>query len=174
MSTALIIIDMINTLDFPEGKRLLKHANTAAKNIKRIKMKFRSRKMPVIYVNDNFGKWRANWEEVYEKCSSDKSLGKEISQLLRPEKEDYFILKPKHSGFYCTNLDVLLEELKVNKLIITGMAGNICVLFTANDAYMRGYKIHVPRNCIASNSVRLNNFVITQLTEVFQIKTENM
>lgn len=172
MGTALLIIDMINNLNFPEGKKLLTFSLPVARNIQKLKAKFKHQKRPVIYVNDNFGKWRASWEEVYEKCSGDKSLGAELCHMLRPEPDDYFILKPKHSGFYSTNLEILLKELKIQKLVITGIAGNICVLFTANDAHMRGYKIHVPKNCIASNSKTLNNFVVKQLSEVFGIETK--
>jgi nicotinamidase-related amidase len=57
-----------------------------------------------------------------------------------------------HSGFYSTTLEVLLEYLRVDTLILTGIAANICVLFTANDAYMRDYKLYVPRDCVASNT----------------------
>lgn len=174
MKTALLIIDMINNLDFPDGKKLLKKSIPAARNILRLKNKFHSQKLPVIYVNDNFGKWRASWQDVYKICSSEGSTGIELAKMLKPDERDYFILKPKHSGFYSTNLEVLLAELKVNKLIITGIAGNICVLFTANDAHMRGYQIHVPRNCIASNTTKLNNYVVTQLTDVFGINTKEL
>lgn len=174
MSTALLIIDMINTLDFPEGKSLLKYSLPVAKNILRLKKKFRAQKKPVIYVNDNFGMWRSSWLDVYEKCSRFGSMGAELALMLKPDEKDYIILKPKHSGFYSTNLDNLLAELKVKKLVITGIAGNICVLFTANDAHMRGYEIHVPKNCIASASVKLNDFVTLQLSKVFKIETSKI
>lgn len=172
MRKALLIIDMINNLDFPEGKNLLRWAKPVAENIRKLKKEFNRKKIPVIYVNDNFGKWKSNWQMVYEKCADERSLGKEIARLLKPEDEDYFILKPKHSGFYSSNLEILLNELKIQELTITGIAGNICVLFTANDAHMRGYKIHVPKNCIASNSKKLNDFAITQFSEVLGINIE--
>ncbi|HLT23089.1 MAG TPA: isochorismatase family cysteine hydrolase [Bacteriovoracaceae bacterium] len=174
MSKALLIIDMINNLDFPQGEELLKEALPVAENIVRIKKMFVEKKLPIIYVNDNFGKWKSNWEEVFDHCSADESRGKVLAELLRPQKEDYFILKPKHSGFYCSNLDVLLNDLKVKELVITGIAGNICVLFTVNDAYMRGYDLHVPENAIASSSKKLNDFALEQFKDVFSIKTESL
>jgi nicotinamidase-related amidase len=97
--------------------------------------------------------------------------GSKITSLLKPEKDDYFILKPKHSGFFSSNLEVFLKELKVTDLVICGIAGNICVLFTVVDAHMRGFKIHVPRNCIASNTKADNHYAINQLKNVFKIKT---
>ena len=168
---ALLIVDMINTLDFPEGKNLLRHALPVAETIQKYKMKLKKRAVPVIYVNDHFGNWRSSWEEVYNHCTQPEFLGAKLSHLLKPQDDDYFVLKPKHSGFYSTNLDVLLDDLKVDELILTGIAGNICVLFTANDAYMRGFKIHVPANCIASNSTKYNEYAIRQLHDVFKIRT---
>ena len=82
--------------------------------------------------------------------------GKPLARLLQPDAEDYFVLKPKHSGFYSTTLEALLQALGVHTLILTGIAGNICVLFTANDAYMRGYLLCIPADCVASQTVREN------------------
>lgn len=172
--TALLIIDMINTLDFPEGKKLHRSALAVAKNILKLKSKLRKKKIPVIYVNDHYGHWRSSWQEVWEECSNPKHIGCDISTIVKPDEEDYFVLKPKHSGFFSTNLEVLLNDLGIKNLILTGIAGNICVLFTANDAYMRGYKIHVPKNCIASNTKADNDYALKQMRNVFGIDTKPM
>ncbi|MFA7612657.1 MAG: isochorismatase family cysteine hydrolase [Candidatus Caldatribacteriota bacterium] len=174
MSKALLIIDMINNLDFSQGPKLLEESLPIAENILNIKKFFKEKNLPIIYVNDNFGKWKSSWEEVYEECSCAESVGKPLAQLLKPDKDDYFILKPKHSGFYCSNLDVLLNDLGVKELVISGIAGNICVLFTVNDAYMRGYSLHVPGNAIASVSKELNDFALTQFKDVFGINVEHL
>jgi nicotinamidase-related amidase len=162
---------MLNTMQFPEAPQLRRFAVPAAKKILQLKEKLKKRGVPVIYVNDNFGQWRSDWEQVYEKCAAKNSLGKEIAEMLRPSPDDFFVLKPKHSGFYLTTLEVLLNDLGVDHLIITGMAGNICVLFTANDAHMRDYKVTVPRDCIASNTKKENEFTIKQLRDALQMKT---
>lgn len=174
MNSALLIIDMINNLKFPQGEKLLQEAAPVAENIAEIKKLFKRHQLPVIYVNDNFGNWKSSWEEVFEHCTCSDSLGRSIAKKLRPDKDDYFVLKPKHSGFYCSNLDVLLNDLKIDHLVITGMAGNICVLFTVNDAYMRGYKIHVPANAIASENSQINDFALTQFRDVFNINIDNL
>lgn len=75
-----------------------------------------------------------------------------MARLLIPREDDYFVLKPKHSGFYSTSLETLLSYLGARKLIITGFAADICVLFTANDAYMRDFELLVPSDCIASET----------------------
>lgn len=171
-STALLIIDMINTLDFPEGRSLKRAALPAAKKIAQLKERFQSRKIPVIYVNDNFGEWAADWKAIYAKCAAkETSLGAELAEILKPGDEDFFILKPRHSGFHLTPLEALLERLGVKKLVITGIAGNICVLFTVHEAHMRGYDVIVPRDCIASNTPSQNRFAIEQLSKALKLKT---
>ena len=78
------------------------------------------------------------------------------------------MLKPKHSGFFDTTLDTLLETLRIQHVILTGMAGNICVLFTANDAYMREYKILAPADCIVSNTAADNDHALRQIKTVLK------
>lgn len=170
-STALLILDMFNTFDFPEGKKLLPKAEQAAKKIVKFKERCKKMKMPVIYLNDNFGKWRSDWKELYDTCTKEKALGKRIAEMLKPGKEDYFVLKPKHSGFYSTTLEVLLEELHIETLMLTGIAGNICVFFTANDAHMRDFKVIIPRDCIASNTTKDNKYALDQFKNVFDFNT---
>jgi len=170
-NSALLIIDMLNTLEFAEGRQLLRQALPAAKNILRLKQKLKGQGVPAIYVNDNFGRWKSSWEQVYEICAAQHSLGKPLAEILKPEDDDYFVLKPKHSGFFSTTLEVLLEDLKIKHLILTGIAGNICVLFTANDAHMRDFKVTVPKDCIASNTKADNDYTLRQLSKVFGMKT---
>jgi nicotinamidase-related amidase len=172
MKKALIILDMLNKLDFPEGNELLPFAILAAKKIHALKQKCKEQNIPVIYVNDNFGQWRSDWKELFNACLAADSKGHEIARLLKPEKEDFFILKPMHSGFYLTPLELLLNNLHCQELILTGVAGNICVLFTAHDAHMRQFKIHVPKDCIASNTKEDNDFALHQFDKVLGFKID--
>ena len=134
---ALLLIDVINDLDFPEGDQLLRHALPMAGRIAALKRRARRAGVPVVYVNDNFGRWRSDLNAQVDHCLKDGCRGQPVVELLRPEEDDYFVLKPKHSGFFSTTLDTLLEYLGTRTVVLTGMAANICVLFTANDAYMR-------------------------------------
>lgn len=149
-SVALLLIDWINDLEFPSGERLLKRALPAAKATARLRARARRAGVPVIYCNDNFGRWRSDFRSTVRHCLDDEVRGEPIARLLEPDEEDYFVLKPKHSGFHSTSLEVLLAHLGARTLVLTGIAGNICVLFTAHDAYMRDFEIFVPRDCIAS------------------------
>jgi nicotinamidase-related amidase len=147
---ALLLIDMINDLEFEGGENVAKAATVAAERIAALKAKAKERGIPVIYANDNFGKWRSDFREVVKHCLEDGVRGQRLAELLRPDREDYFVLKPKHSAFFETTLATLLEHLGARHLILTGITADICVLFTASDAYMRDYDVHVPADCVAS------------------------
>jgi len=159
----LVLIDVINDMDFPKGKHLLRNALPAAKNIARLKARARAAKVPAIYVNDNFGRWQSDFRNQVEYCLGKEHLGHEITDLLQPEENDYFVLKPKHSGFHCTSLEILLEYLGAETLILVGFASNICVLYTANDAYMRDFQIIVASDCVAAETRRANDYTLEQM-----------
>ncbi|WP_394825785.1 cysteine hydrolase family protein [Pendulispora albinea] len=152
---ALLLIDVINALDFEGSESLLAAATQAAPNIEQLARRARKAKVPVIYVNDNFGQWRSSFEATIEACTRPSKPGRHVTFRLRPRRGDYFVLKPRHSGFFSTPLRLLLDHLRVSTLILTGFATNLCVVFTANDAHMLGYHLHVPDDCTASNSPRL-------------------
>ena len=148
--TALLLIDWINDLEFPGGEKLLKKAKEAAEATARLKEQARAENIPVIYANDNFGRWQSDFRTQVDRCLTEPVRGRPLAELLKPDQEDYFILKPMHSAFFATPIDLLLDRLEVRHLILTGLATNICVLFTAHDAYMRGYTLAVPPDCVAA------------------------
>lgn len=167
----LLLIDVINDLEFEGGEELLRHALPVAKNIASLKVRARQAGVPVIYVNDNFGRWRSDFKRTIEHCLEEKVRGRPIAELLEPDDDDYFVLKPKHSGFFSTTLDLVLEYLGARTLVITGIAGNNCVLFTANDAYMRDYQLIIPADCIASIKQEENDYALRQMQEVLKADT---
>jgi nicotinamidase-related amidase len=170
-SVALLLIDVINDLDFDRADELMATALPMARKIATLKREAAQLQIPSVYVNDNFGQWQSDFRHTVEHCCAGNSRGREISRALRPEVSDYFVLKPKHSGFYATTLDVLLEYLKVDTLIITGIAANICVLFTANDAYMRDYDLIIPSDCTASNSAEENREALALMRKFLKADT---
>jgi nicotinamidase-related amidase len=162
------LIDVVNDLEFPEGDDLLRHALPMAQKLGDLKRRAKKARIPVIYVNDNFGRWQSNFRTQVEHCLNDSVRGRPVAELLIPENDDYFVLKPKHSGFFSTTLDILLQYLGCTAVIVTGIAGNICVLFTANDAYMRDLSLIVPRDCVASNSDEENCNALGQMAKVLK------
>ena len=166
--TALLLIDVINDLDFPGSEALVAEAEPMAVRLAALKRKATAAGVPCVYINDNFGRWRSDFRQTVAHCTSRSSPGRNVSRRLRPSTRDYFVLKPKHSGFYDTTLDTLLEALHIRRVIMAGIAGNICVLFTANDAYMREFKLYVPRDCIVSNTAAENEHALRQIETVMK------
>ncbi len=160
---ALLLIDVINDLEFEGGDRLLRHALPMAERLAALKRQAKAHGIPAIYVNDNFGRWRSDFRTLVVHCLEQDVRGRPLAERLKPEEDDYFVLKPKHSGFYSTTLELLLDYLKARVLILTGIAGDACVLFTANDAYMRDYHLVVPADCIASIDADGNARALAQM-----------
>lgn len=170
-NVALLLIDVINDLEFDGGEELLKHALPMAERLAELTRRARRAGVPVVYVNDNFGKWQSDFKRILAHCLEDDVRGRPIVELLRPEEEDYFVLKPKHSGFYSTTLDTLLNYLGVKTLILTGLTGDICVLFTAHDAYMRDFHLLVPSDCVASNDAEENRYTLRKMERLLNADT---
>ena len=164
--TALLLVDVINDFQFPEADQLLQFAVPMSRRLQALKKRARRAGVPAIYINDNFGRWQSNFTALVDHCL--KSPGKRIARVLLPHRDDYFVLKPKHSAFYSTTLDVLLHYLGAQRLIITGIAANICVLFTANDAYMRDFELVVPTDCVASNTEEENDHALQQMEKILK------
>jgi nicotinamidase-related amidase len=166
--TALLLIDVINDLAFDGSEALVDQAERMAIRLSMLKRRATAAGIPAIYINDNFGQWRSDFRKTVAHCTSRSSPGRRVSQRLRPTARDYFVLKPKHSGFFDTTLDTLLDTLRIRRVILTGIAGNICVLFTANDAYMRELKIFAPADCIVSNTAAENDHALRQINTVLK------
>lgn len=168
----LLLVDVINGLDFSGSASIVRAAERVAPNIKRLAERARAARVPVVYVNDNFGQWRSDFALTYKECVQPDKPGRRVSEQLKPEAEDYFVLKPQHSGFYCTTLEPLLHYIGAQKLVIAGFATNMCVLFTANDAYMRGFEVIVPSDCTASNSGALTRAALSHISTALRGRTK--
>ena len=148
--SALLVIDFINPMDFSGAHRLAAVALRAARATAALKIRAQKAGRPVIYINDNFGRWRSNFLQVIAECERAGGQPSKIAALLRPGKTDYFVLKPRHSGFFLTPLEALLGYLRARHVILSGLLTDSCVLFTANDAYLRGYKVTIATDCVAT------------------------
>lgn len=165
---ALLLIDVINDMDFPGATSLVAHALPMARRLQALKARLKGAGVPCVYCNDNFGRWRSDFRALVAHCVTDDVPGRPVASLLKPDQDDYFVLKPKHSAFYATPLDLLLRDLGADTVILTGVAGNICVLFSAHDAYMRDYRVIVPADCIASNTPEENESALAQMQAVLK------
>ncbi len=166
---ALLLIDVINDLDFEGAEQMIPAALEAAEAIAALKVRAQDAQIPIIYVNDNFGHWRSDFREVAHYCSKNGEYGRMLIERLAPADDDYFVLKPKHSGFYNTTLETLLRHLGVRRLILTGFSAHVCVLYTAADAYMRDFVLNAPRDCIASPTREETEVALTYMERVQKV-----
>lgn len=168
---ALLIIDMISPWDFPDARKLLPGARGIAKAISALKRRCHEAGAPVVYANDNRGRWRSNFPEVVQ-CSLDAGgPAAEITRALMPGPDDYFVLKPSQSAFFGTPLELLLRHLQARCIVVAGVASDQCVLSTALDARMRSLDVIVPRDCVASQTLARSRAVLQQFEKVHVLPT---
>ena len=165
---ALLILDVVNDLEFEGGAAMLPRAIRMARRIAALKARAAAAGVPVVYVNDNFGRWRSDFRRIVAHCLDDDVRGRQVVEQLVPDEADYFVLKPKHSGFFNTTLDLLLEYLQVETLVIAGMATDACVLFTAADAYMRDLAVIIPSDCVTALTVPAHRQALAHMRRVLK------
>ncbi|GEM_PF-219427 len=168
---ALLLIDVINDLEFEGGERLARHARPIAKHLADLKRRAHVARVPCIYANDNYGRWRSDFSAQVEHCLSGGRRGAFLAEALHPAPHDYFVLKPMHSGFYQTCLELLLNHLGTRTLIVGGIATDNCVNFTSNDAYIRGYRLVLLSDGCASIDPRAHRASLSQMERLLHART---
>ena len=143
-SSALIVIDMVNAYDFPDAEKVVPSAREAVPVIKEL---IDNADGPVIYVNDNFGHWRSNRDDLIEEALNGKHP--ELVEPIAPDDDSLFVVKARHSIFYQTPLEYLLNQEGVDRVVLTGQVTEQCVLYSALDAYIRHLEVRVPPDAVA-------------------------
>ena len=168
-----VVIDVINDLEFDGAESLEGPALAMAKALQPLLARARDAGVPVVYANDNFGRWRSDFHAQVEHCLHDDVRGREIVQMLHPGDDDYFVLKPKHSAFFATALDTLLAYLEARTLVLAGIATDSCILATAIDADMRDLHVVVAQDCVAAMSPERHQRALEHLRETLDVRTVN-
>jgi nicotinamidase-related amidase len=168
-NTAVIFIDVINDFQFNGGGKLLIHTKEILPNLLKLRNFAVDYQLPIIYVNDHYGLWKTDSKSIIDYCTNEGS--KDIIEQIKPKPNDFFLIKPQHSAFFQTPLQSLLYDLGKTHLILAGIAGDICVLFTAKDAYMYQYSMHIPKNCMASEEKNGNDYALYLMESVMKANT---
>lgn len=171
--TALLIVDVVSDFAFPDGRRLLREFRPVAGRIAALKASARAAGIPVIYANDNFGRWQSDAGSLVKRCTRPRLPGAGLVMRLAPDQHDYFLIKPRHSAFFASALEALLSYMGVWRLIIVGVTSHQCVLFTANDAHLRDYALKIPRDCIAAPFARQTRFALQYFDVVLGADTRS-
>jgi nicotinamidase-related amidase len=166
--TVLSLVDFINTLDFDGASALAPAAAQAARATARLRRAMNRDGVRSIYANDNYGAWQSDFHDLWKRCSRAAGATGEMARALRPRQDHLTLLKPRHSAFYSTPLDLVLRELQCTRLILTGIAADSCVLFTAMDAYLRGYALWIPADCTAAESEESKRHALELMARVLK------
>jgi len=169
--TVLLIIDMFSCWSFPDADKVLATAADIAPRIAALRARCRDAGVPVIYANDNEGRWRSDWQALMQDARGGGGVGAHVATLLAPSPDDYFVLKPMHSAFFATPLHPLLQHLKARRLVLTGVTSDQCVLTTATDAKMRGFEVCVPRDAVGTQTQQRGEAAIAYFERVLLLQT---
>ncbi len=172
--TVLLLVDFINPLQFEAANQIADAAVVAARRTSRLKAKLAGRGVQTVYANDNYGIWRSEFRDLLAYCREVGGAAGELAELLAPDENDFTVLKPRHSAFFATPLDLLLQQMHTRELIVVGLATDICVQVTAMDAYLRGFGIKVPASCTAAETDERKHGALTQMRNVFNVDTAEL
>lgn len=168
---ALLLIDFINPLDFPEADALADTALEAARATRLLARAAREKGVPVIYANDNFGRWRSDFPTMVKRLGQGHGASAELVRLLRPQRGDLTVLKPMHSAFFGTPLDIILDKIGARSVVLAGLAADICIQLTAADAFLRGLKVHTPEDCTAAESTAKKTAALAYMRDILKCDT---
>jgi nicotinamidase-related amidase len=168
-SVALLILDMVSTWEFPDGQTLMRRAERITANVAALRNRCTTAGVPVIFANDNFGHWRSDFRLVVATSLERGGAAAAITRLLAPDENDFCVLKPKHSAFLATPLELLLRHLGVRRVVVTGVSSDQCVLNTVADAHMRELEVEVASDCIASLSQARHRRALRHFEEVLKV-----
>jgi nicotinamidase-related amidase len=167
----LLLVDFINPLDFPGGQELAPAAVEAARACADLKKRLAQEGVIAVYANDNYGVWQSDFHSLVSTCLGMEGPAGEIARLLYPQAEDLTILKPRHSAFFASPLELLLREMQTRELVICGLATDMCVQLTVSDAFLREYQVWVPADCTAAESREAKEASLEYMANVLKCDT---
>jgi nicotinamidase-related amidase len=164
----LLLVDFINALDFPGSEQLAPHALAAARASAALKADLGAQGVPAIYANDNFGVWQSDFRSLVAQCQGLPGAPGEIARLLAPQADDITVLKPRHSAFYASPLELLLSQMEARELVVCGLATDMCVQLTAADAFLREFRTWVPADCSAAETEAAHTTALRYMADVLK------
>src|SRR2546423_7450109 len=147
MPGALLVIDMLNPYEHDDAELLKESVADVISPLQQLTARAREEQVLTVYVNDNHGDWSAAREELVERAL--RGTGASLVEPIAPAKGTPFVVKARHSVFYETQLEYLLRQAGVDRLLLTGQVTEQCILYSALDGYVRHFEVAVARDCVA-------------------------
>lgn len=169
--SALLVLDMFSSFDFPGGDELFAQAEGVAEPVRALCRRFRAAGSPVVYVNDNFDRWQDGFEELLAHVQGTGRRGAAMVAAFSPKPHDFKLLKPRHSAFFETSLPSLLSHLRVGRVVVCGLATDSCVLSTVMDAKIRELGVIVPADTTASQTAERTARTLAHLRDSCGVET---
>jgi nicotinamidase-related amidase len=145
--SALLIVDMLNSYEHDDADRLAESVRVTVPQIAGLIERAREEGVAVVYVNDNYGDWNSSSEELAQAAVNGRHP--ELVEPLLPRNDDAFVIKARHSVFYSTPLEYLLQTMDVGRIVLAGQATEQCILYSALDGYVRHFRVAVARDGVA-------------------------
>ena len=147
MNSAIVVIDMLNPYDHEDADLLAISVREALPAMREIVARAREEDVPVVYVNDNHDDWSACRPQLVERALQGRAP--ELVEPVAPAPDVGFIAKARHSIFYQTQLEYLLRQDEIERIVLVGQVTEQCILYSALDAYVRHFAVAVPRDAVA-------------------------
>jgi nicotinamidase-related amidase len=144
---ALVVIDMLNSYEHEDAEALVPSVRDVLPFVQQLIKRARDASVPVIYVNDNFGRWRSHHGELLDAALAGRHP--ELVEPVVPDEDSLFVVKARHSIFYETPLHYLLGQLGVQHLVLCGQVTEQCILYSALDAHIRHVDVSIARRTVA-------------------------
>lgn len=164
MKTALLIVDMVRDFTDPDGLVFYPENRKILPEIKEVLELCRSKNCLIVYLRhcNRVGKFDKKAATMRPNCI-EGTFGVEIDPMLEIKPEDYIIQKRRYSGFFGTDLDLVLRENNIENLIVVGTKTNCCIRATVTDAFYYNYEPYVVRECVATNSETVNEVHLSDI-----------
>jgi nicotinamidase-related amidase len=162
IETALVVVDMLNPYQHEDADELADSVAEIVETLAGLIDRVRDGDdVDVIYVNDNYGDFTASRDDIVRKALD--GARPDLIEPIVPDAHWPFLEKVRHSAFYATPLEYLLELLEAKRIILTGQVTEQCILYTALDAYMRHFDLTVPSDAVAHIDVDLGKAALRMM-----------
>jgi nicotinamidase-related amidase len=170
VNDALLLVDVIKDFRHEDGDALLDSFRDRHAALVAALQQSRDRELPIVYANDNEGVWDGDVRRLVRGAIDGK--GGDLVEKVAPQEGDRFVVKPRYSAFDHTPLVLLLRELEIERILLAGMATEMCVVQTAIDAKEEGFKVSILAEACATTDERVERLALEYAEKIVGARVE--